>query len=199
MDKAKIPVPVKLENADETRKALYGGISDVRKEAIISDKPIDAAQEAPPPVMGTAQDIPVVPDLQITDDDKKTFVRSVLGNRPFSKTYVLFGSVRVVLTDRTPDATLEMYNAAVKEAQPDTADWPAALNRHCLAYTLTEMEIDRKVEKQAQLPVNMEYLKKLPRPLYLALLDVSDAFEQLVNVLVDKAQDRDFWRAGGSS
>lgn len=198
MDKAKIPVPVKLENADEARKAMYGGISEVRQEA--RGDAVKAAEC--PPTMGVAQDIPVLADdtPQITDEDKKSFVRSVLGNRPFSKTFMLFGTVRVVFTDRVPDATIEMYNAAVKETPTDSPDWFSTLNRYCLAYTLTEIEIERKIDKlQMTASDKMDYLKKLSRPLYLALLDVSDDFEQLVNALVDKAQDRDFWQAGGSS
>jgi hypothetical protein len=217
MERAKIPTPVRLEDADEARKAMYGGIANVRKEFKKDSDPlpepveevagpgeeVTGQPEAPPPSLGVAQD-PESSEvkLEISDDDKHSFVRSILGGRAFSKTYVLFDVVKATFTDRTPDKTLSMYEQAKTEAVFDTPEWTVVFNKYYLASTLTALELDKdKGEPMGteDLKAKIEQLKKLPRPLYLALLDAADNFERLVDALVDKAQDRDFWKAGGST
>jgi hypothetical protein len=205
MEKAKIPTPVRLEDADEARKAMYGGIAGVRdefdKDKAPLPEPEETTQEKAPPIMGEAQNPETEAAVDVSDEDKRAFVRSILGGRAFTKTYVLFGAVTAVFTDRTPDKTLKMYEQVKTEADYATHEWPAAFTAHCLASTLTALEIDRKAEimNVDDLKPKIERLKQLPRPLYLALLDTAENFEHLVDLLVDKAQDRDFWLAGGST
>jgi hypothetical protein len=203
MDKAKIPTPVRLEDADEARKVMYGGITDVRKEFKKEDELLpEPVEEVAPTPIGVAQDIPeeAGPILEIAEEDKRSFVRSILGGRPFSKTYILFDVVKATFIDRTPDKTISMYEQAKAEANFDSPEWSAVFNRYYLASTLTTLTIDNKAEQMDtdNLKAKIVRLKELPRPLYLALLDAAENFERLVDVLVDKAQDRDFWKAGGS-
>jgi hypothetical protein len=72
----------------------------------------------------------------------------------------------------------------------------------CLASTLRE--IKRPDGRAGFLPTDdwkarLEELRKLPRPLYEALIATSRNFEALVNKMVEKARDPDFWPAGGNA
>jgi len=184
----KIPDPVPLAKVDAERQKIYGGL-----------KPVDAI----PPQL-----IPVKPIQEATSEhveDKKEFVRSILGRTSFTKKYTLFGRVNVKMATRTVLQTEKLYEltAHVPEAERDS--W---FNRFSLLSTLKSV-IDSTHGNYFDVPENLlegnwqelvdKFLLTMPLPMYSALIDVSASFEKLVEDLTEKAAEPGFWPTVGPS
>jgi hypothetical protein len=212
--KPKIPEVVDLKDADPERKELYGKAAEVfteeRRKALSEAAP-GAKQPDPGEVFfpgiqaGAPPEAPAVPEkkpeIEVAEEDKRAFVRSLLADRSFEKCYLLFGGqVEVVLVDRTTVETDRLFDWLDKIE--DESAWSLEADRMCLASTLRE--IKRPDGRTGFLPTDdwmtrLEELRKLPRPLYEALIETSRNFEALVNQMVLKARDPDFWPAGGNA
>ena len=208
--KANIPAPVPVEQLDDARKKEYGELIKANNDL---EKPID--EGALPTV---SPGLPVAakeekPKWFPTEEDKKVFLRSVLGGHNFSKTYVLFGSINAYFEDRSVELTETMYEkldedikaGRIKVSEGDDDTWETWAERYVLACTLrlvkdTSAGAPSKGEAfEAPTDFFERYraLIKRPRPVYQALMEAARCFEALLKVLIDAAQESDFWKSGG--
>jgi hypothetical protein len=209
---AQIPPTVGLSDADPERQQLYGEAGKVfteeRNKALAAKAAGDAperkmfvpgqAEEEQPPEPESA---PAKPEIEVDEADKRAFVRSILGDKTFEKVYPLFGGeVEVTFVDRT-SAQMEQLLLTLDSVAND-ATWAKEADIGALCSSLRE--IKTKEGRKSFLPTDdyaarKQELDKLPRPLYEALLDTSRNFETLINHMIEKARDSDFWQAGGSA
>jgi hypothetical protein len=214
VQKPKIPEIVDIKDADPDRKELYGKAGEVfteeRRKALSSassgtEVPAPGEVFVPGGQAGVPPESPPVvekkAEIEIAEEDKRAFVRSLLADRSFEKPYLLFGGqVEVVLVDRTTVETDKLFDQLDKIE--DESVWSLEADRMCLASTLREI---KRPDGRSSFPPTDDWhgrwgeLRKLPRPLYEALIETSRNFEALVNQMVLKARDPDFWPAGGSA
>lgn len=143
---------------------------------------------------------PIVKDFaEPTDEDKQAFVRTIFGNKTFTKEFTLFGEMKVILADRTAAQTEDMYKQLEKldPAPASPEEWGVELERYLAAMTVKS--IDGKELDGTDLKTKAKSLMELSRPLYVAVLDASRTFERMVEFLASRAQDKDFWKAGGAA
>jgi hypothetical protein len=212
--KPKIPEIVDIKDTDPDRKELYGKAGEVfteerRKALSEAAAAADLANPGKVFIPGVQAGAPPEappepekkPEIEVAEEDKRAFVRSLLADRSFEKPYLLFGGqVEVVLVDRTTVETDKLFDWLDKIE--DESAWSQEADRMCLASTLRE--IKRPDGRNSYTPTDdwmtrLEELRKLPRPLYEALIETSRNFEALVNRMVEKARDPDFWPAGGNA
>ena len=151
-----------------------------------------------------------------TDDDKREFVRAVLANKPYEKTYALFGDVRATFVDRAPLGGARI----LKELEADTGgnrlprltydsgpnrrlDEERWYCRYLLALTLRKVvtktaKVDYPAPAEGALFDRVMELTKLPRPLFEGLYAAVLQFDELTAALIEKATSPDFWTTGGS-
>ena len=208
----KIADTVVLSRADVERQKEYGELAQVQAELTeVDNTKLDlegdgqAAARAPVPAVD-----PVFSEFSgASHDDKTSFVRAILGDKPFSKTYTLFGVVAVKFNSRTGDATESVYqtltddSAGGKISTDNAALWQLWLDRYMLASTLVEIKQVGLAAKTyvdtGNLHDRVRVLLELAQPLFHAILGASRDFEALVSHLTENAQHPDFWPAGGST
>jgi hypothetical protein len=215
----KIPETVDLKDADPERRELYGKAAQVFTEErrksmeLASGGPagsggmnssgmfVPGGETAPEQPKTEEPEKPVEPE--IADEDKRAFVRAILSDRVFEKLYPLFGGqVEVTFVDRSTEETDKIFDRLGKVNLLDEDAWSAEADILCLCSTLREIKTP---EGRKSFPPTDDYtarraeLRKLPRPLYEALIDTSRNFEELINHLIIKARKPDFWPAGGNA
>ncbi len=201
----KIPTPVPLDQADPERQKLYKDLASVDAKL---PEPVEV--DTAPPI-----GIPPPPDpdldeqyYQPTEDDKRAFVRSVLGGRSFEKKFLLFGVVEAQFVDRTTETTEQLYgqfeaDSIAGKIQTSTDEaWASWLERYNLASTLRQFKDDAGIKsypQQLNLNERVTELMKINKPLYQALMQAGRRFEAIVSTLTAKAHEPDFWKTGGAS
>jgi len=166
-------------------------------------QPIEGIGDAPslPPQGGTAY----------SEEDKKSFVRAILGSQPFAKPYTLFGGIRVTFVDAPAEAYGMLPTVikadmtaglAPKLGQDDDANELVA--RYLAALTVRDILGPNakpiKAFKEPDLTKLNERVKELlelPRPLFLAVVNAAMDFDSLINGLVERAAVANFWQTGG--
>lgn len=206
---AKIPEVVDIKDADPDRKELYGKVAPVFAEERRKAQMFVPGTAVGPDVaeQSSAPDTPPEPpkpkEPEVPEEDKRAFVRSILANRVFEKVYPLFGGqIEVTFVDRTTAETDKVFERLGKVNLLDEDGWSAEADMLCLCSTLREI---KQADGRNSFPPTDDYetrkadVKKLPRPLYEALVGASRDFEELINHLIAKARASDFWPAGGSA
>lgn len=228
MPGTKLPEVIPLERTDSERQKTYSGLVNARdaelagKLDLSDDAPLPTAPKAPELTTGETDPEPnipppVKPDLDElkwtpTADDKKEFVRSVLGMKPFTKIVELFnGEVKLFFEDRTFEETENLYAAMSNDAAVNTiatgtdeayAVWEA---RYKLASTLRKVAMGRKDVVFAPADKYFDRFNEIKdalgkaRGLLSAVLDASACFEAITFKLTNAAQDRSFWKTAGAS
>ena len=215
-----IPQPVPLEQLDAARQSEYAALAEANKK-------LEGKLEEPAakPAVRSAG-IPFVPEVSPpdevapkkepnpwdpTDEDKKSFVRSILGGKNYEKSYTLFGSVKVVFGDRDVDLTEKMYDQLEADGKTDTQkihvdtdeQWSVWAERYMLGATLRSVTMEKTPAKTFAPPEvfhdRFKELSAYPRPLYQALMETARIFELHIRELVSKAQDANFWKTGGAN
>lgn len=186
-NKPVIAKPIPLDQVDPDRQREYGGLTTA--PATIS---VDSLEEKPPEPL---------------DEDKKEFVRAILGNVPFGKTYVIYGSIKVSFLTRAVMITEKLYEELRGMPTVKTKEeWELWERRFKLLSTLSAV-VDAKSVPIYNPPKTLlegkwqegaeKYLLSLPAPLYQALLNVSEGFESYVSNLIESADKPDFWPTVG--
>jgi len=200
---AKIPPTVDLKDTDPDRQELYGKAGKVfteerRKAKEAREGQVFVPEDQPEP--GESYKEPEKkPEIEVDEADKRAFVRSILGDKAFEKLYALFGGeVEVTFVDRTSEE-MDRILAQLEKIEDETK-WSQEADVACLCSSLRE--IKSKEGRKSYPPTDKmddraAELKKLPRPLWETLLDTSRNFETLVNHMIEKSRDPDFWQAGG--
>jgi hypothetical protein len=197
-----VPKPVDVASLPEEQRKLYEGLETVAEKLPDLPEQPPAGGYVPPPE----------PDLDEAyyrpdEDDKRAFVRALLGGKQFEKRFKLFNAIEVTLLDRSTEHTEMLFNQLEVDANQDriktgTDDqWITWNERYCLATTLRIYK-DGSGEK-GYLPTDklherVQELMKLPKPVYQALLQTSRRFEIIVQTLTRRAHDKDFWLTGGA-
>ena len=199
----KIPSAVPLDQADGAKQALYGPLAAAQSELSQNPGSAELATESAPAVYVTAA---AASDSEVTNQDKKDFVRCLLGSYPFKKEYKLFGSVTVTLEDSGTEATEALYTGLWeldKKQHFSDAEFELHKRRRLLAQELKQVKIGANPAQQftAELTIEERLLKlmEFQKPLYRALLQTSEQFEQLVEQLTSKALDPNFWKTDGGA
>lgn len=141
----------------------------------------------------------------VSDEDKLAFVESILGGRPYSKIYKLFGgSVLAEFQDRSVGDSEQIYKQLDEDYEKgeikSDEQWQVALERYQMACGLVSLNMSKSksaVNVSGSFQERLSTLIKLPQPIYRALMETSRKFENDVNLMVEKAGDSDFWAAGG--
>lgn len=182
----RIPTPVPLAQTDPERQKIYGDLT--------------AEPAAAPPVMRSPEPL----KISASEDEKREFVRSILGKVAYEKEYTLFGRIRVKFASRSIKESERMFEEAAKIDK--TEDRNCWLRRFQLFSCLREV-MDPEAGNYYDVPKNLldgewrenieRFLLNLPAPVYQALMGVSDEFEKHVKELVSAAAKPGFWPTVG--
>jgi len=186
-DKPSIPQPVDLKDTDPERQKLYGKLTEMTEEEI------DTSEEKGHAIPPVEEEVPAA--KKATEEDKKEFLRSVMGGSRYVKTYVLFGSIKAVFADRTTEITEDLFRR-LSESTLNQEGKEIFFDRLLLAAQLTQLGKDSYVG--ADVDENIKRILKLSKPLYQAVMAACRDFEAHVAYLTDHAQDADFWKPGGA-
>ena len=152
-------------------------------------------------------------EVEPTKDDLKDFLRSVMGGEVYTKTYGLFdNNIRVCFRTRTGveeqqiKATLrERLNSGQIVNSADLVSTSRQLNFACslqsFSSPLVQLEFAPDLVNQETLEADPAFLSlaqlrvnKLPSQMQQMLLRQFDLFSELVELLLAKATDQDFWK-----
>ena len=167
------PPGKKSLNADELKNLVDGPLSQAAKvlggESESSTAPV--VIEAP-----AVAEIEAEP-FDVSDEDKKKYIRSLLGQEPFTKVYDLFGgTLKVAFRTRTSEEARQILAASAP------ARFDARVDRSLLAVEL--------MSDQGPAPVLLGTLDDVAASaVYAAFKD----FELLCDELFRKANDPHFW------
>ncbi len=197
--KGNIAKPVPLAAADKKQQDIYMPLA----AALAEEGGVSA--EPPDPALLPAE--PPASPWEPSEDDKKNFVRTLLGGGQYEKTYRLFnGMVVATFKDRTTQQCEDLY-AVLRSQQEmnafpesDYALWEA---RYHLAATLCKLELDGRrtadLAYPTELPNRITELMEHPSPLYQALMAASDHFERHLNLMIGSARTDSFWQTDGTA
>jgi hypothetical protein len=204
--KPKIPTTVPLSQADDERKKIYAPLANWQDDKPPMEPP--GPPESGPPPEPTDPTGPPRPEISL--NDRKAFLASLLGGTRYTKRYPLYGTYEMVLEDRTTEETEIMYGQlALDEAQgllKSDEEWAVRLERYQLALQLRAIHGLKDGERYPALDLNagpgkvfaerLSVFMKMPKPLYQGLMAALRSFEAEVAELTDKALDESFWKAG---
>ena len=191
----KIAEPIPLESTSSAKQSLYQPLVQARLEELGGVVP-EPEPTSPIPVD------PVEPDMT----DRQAFLRAVLGDKPYEKTYKLFSDgLEVTMVDRAAKATEKLYEDLRKQEATEKLsdqDWNTWETRYILASTLRKVRFKGATVKEYDVPADLKgralELLEFSKPVYLALVSASRLFEQQVQIMTERAGDVGFWKADGS-
>lgn len=226
MPGAKIAETVALADAPASKQKEYGGLVEAREadiagkltlpdSAVKSTGPLLVLDVAEPDLTPHA---PLTPenreeDWTPTTEDKKDFVRALLGMRPFEKVFELFGGeVKILFQDRTFSETEALFTSMGTDSESGVIStmskeaeevWET---RYKLATTLRKVTVSKKehIFPIADLKPHDRYqeIAKVfdgSEPLMAAINRASQDFEAIVFKLTGLAQDKSFWKTDGAN
>lgn len=208
----KVPKVVPLNAADEERKEVYGTLADVRAEELGGKLAIDGPEaeatpgpvEPPiePPTVELPPEEPPRDFAAPSEDDKKEYMRCVLGERSYAKTYDLFGGVlQASLQEREIGETEKMFStldAYIREQKLPIEQYDLWLERFQLATNLRILTFGkRQVELEPDLVKRLTQILTLKNATYRALMETGRTFERHIQIMAENALDPNFWVAGG--
>ena len=192
----KIAEPIPLESTSSAKQSLYQPLVQARLEELGGIPPTPSDVTIPTIVN------PNEPDMQ----DRQAFLRAVLGDKPYEKTYKLFSDgLEVTMVDRAAKATEKLYEDLRKQEATEKLsdqDWNTWETRYILASTLRKVRFKGATVKEYDVPADLKgralELLEFSKPVYLALVSASRLFEQQVQIMTERAGDVGFWKADGS-
>jgi hypothetical protein len=147
-----------------------------------------------------------------TDEDKQEFLRSVLGNRRYQKTYDLFGGqLSVTMIELTPQEEDQIFSAlavAQSEGKILTEDsWMLFYERMRMAYSVkkvaggpTSYSRDPDAEDLDVITVDSlpEYVNRFKgATTFRAIMQVSRLFRTQMELMLEASLAPDFWTTAG--
>jgi len=229
----KIAPTVDLKEADGERREKYGTLEKMKEGLPTQGEVREIAPEnrtenipfPDHPAKGTPVRAPEIeedretmrqvlrPKDDPTDEDRRTFMRSVLAGKRYKRIYKLFGGeMSATLEDRSTTETELMY-ATLEADKPSENDGDMLLERYQLALQLRSVDLKgqspayqagtleegTEPAQQEAMRERVTQIMKLPKPTYQALMEVVRRFEDHVAYLTERALDTDFWKAGGGA
>lgn len=205
----KIAPVIPITSAPAEKQAEYAEFVKALEQ--VPSQRLEEAPEVVESVRDTPLLVPIVDtdSAEPTDEDKAEFVRSILGDFDYRKSFVLFGAVSAVFTDRSVELTERMYEQLDKDSEDklgiDSEEGYAVwLDRYIAAATLVRLEYPEKKilndldqNDTSNLYERAKKIMSLPKPMYTAVLETSRTFDTHVGRLVERAQDENFWQTDG--
>jgi hypothetical protein len=147
-----------------------------------------------------------------TDEDKQNFLRAVLGNRRYEKTYALFGGQLLVtlveLTPKEEDQIFSSLAAGQLTQQINTEeDWMVAFERLRMIHSIKKVSAggavytrdadseDLDVVTVDSIPEHVNRFKGATT--FRAIMQVSRLFRTQLELMLEAALSPDFWIVGG--
>ncbi len=209
--KPKIPETVPLRQASRERQELYAPLAEMDRTDPEADG-VPAASRAenipfPKPAPELAPEAPQEPEAvqpEIPVEDRQAFLASVLAHKPYTKTYTLFGQVRVTFRDRTPSQVEQIQAELNTSGIGELPEVEQAIleERMVLAVELAHLDYGKTGEPLQEPEAGQirkradDLLGRFAKPLYQALLETCREFDRHVSELTRRALDKDFWQAG---
>ena len=177
-------------------------------------KEIKSAQPREKKVVPILKEEPALPSTavvqkepSITDQDKEDFLKSVLGDQPFTKEIKLYGgSFKMVLKTLSVSENQEIFNQITTDRNKGLADstdsYFVTLSLYRLALSL--ISIDDKTftfevgEDETKLEAGKKYFDKWNGHKLGAIIEAYNGFQDTVAYLATKASDQSFWKAAES-
>ena len=153
-------------------------------------------------------------EAEPTDADKQEFLRCVLANKRYSKTYKLFGSmIEVTMTELVPAEEdfifAELSRAQAVGAVNTEADWSTLFERLHMAYCTTKMSHAgkdtqyRDPDKSDKISYDVieQYIHErfCGDTIYRAVMHAMRLFRLQLERMLDKVTDSDFWTGDGQA
>jgi len=159
---------------------------------------------------------PIAVEAEPTEDDRRRFLRSTLGNQPYKKTYDLFdGEIKMEMTDLSPAEEEQLFatlNKLVAEEQITTqADWETAHDKLRMAFHMEKIVFpgDKPPAGTKALYIRGKSdmgIKEVDSfisaafgssTIYRSVMHVTRVFMSHLEQLLEAVLRPDFWEAGG--
>ena len=152
---------------------------------------------------------PLDADAAPTDDDKREFIRCLLGDQPYMKEYELFnGMIKIRLRDLSPAQEDQLFaEMAIAQRNGKIAtedDWDIMLDRLRMVACSDSLmwagkEICGAIDPKKGLYIASESLLQSFKgaTTYRALLRIVRVFRRHLQILMERAMDPDFWEVDG--
>lgn len=152
-----------------------------------------------------------VPQVEVTQAEKETFLEAVLMDQPFQLSFPIFGGrANVVIRSRQAWQTERAYKmvaASARKAKSEGTpfDSMVQLQKYCIMYGLVsfgEREMPPSPEKSASQEdidawVEDQFGKSMSNNMWLTLVQVFHTFTQKEKLLLENVANEDFWNPAG--
>lgn len=145
-----------------------------------------------------------------TEDDKREFLRCVLGGTLYTKRYEMYGGLFVMeLHDIHPSYEDVIFTTLAKEVAEGRIttedDWSTALDRLRLVTNVSMVRLAKNAPVKCSVPEGAELLPLVGErmqtfpttALFRAALQTVRVFMRHLELILDRALDPDFWEVGG--
>jgi hypothetical protein len=179
------PEPEVLERAQQILDRAADGSED--PQVTVGDQPLPGESA-------------VHTDRSLTAGQKLAFLAHILGDQPYSRTYQLLAG-RLTLTFSTISATLDSALASLASAESaDRTHRRALYTNYLLAACLSRVQEGEQVSEPRifrsdtpDLRAYQSWFNSLNREQYLVILQAFRTFRRELDLMMDKADDPDFW------
>ncbi len=193
----------KVKQATTEELAAVGGPVNVEEfqktfdkaAEILGGKVVDDKKAEKPKVEPLSQNI--------TEEDKKSYIRSLLAKERFTKTFSIFGgSLSLTFQSRTVREKQMLATDAVKLVMPDNE--ATQILKIILSLSKIVLSTGEKFQHTEEIGVTTiidnskyaaisKYLNDASDIQYAAIIDVFEEFESICDELYRRATDTDFW------
>lgn len=148
-----------------------------------------------------------------TIEERQEFIRCMLGNKPYTKAFELFGgAVKLKMVDLTPSQTDWLFSQLATDQQlgviKTVDDWNTELDRYRMLYMTSELTWGDKITQPHKEAMTCgagkhrealnDFLQRFKSTVpYRAMLQAARIFQRHLDKLAEGALDSDFWEAGG--
>lgn len=148
----------------------------------------------------------IAEDAEPTDEDTQSFMRSVLGDKPYEREYPLFGGLYVVtmidLAAKDEDKIFAELSKDQKTGKVSTEeDWELQLTRYQAVKNVCKISQSGKDEVsdpfKGTFAKGVAKLCQLNSTLYRGVMRTVRVFRRHLEILVENSLRPDFWKAGG--
>ncbi len=170
-------------------------------------------EELPEPEQDPAE-LAIEEAAEPTIEERQEFIRCMLGNKPYERTFELFGGViRLKMVDLTP-ADMDILFSHLADDQRNGViqtvdDWNTELDRYRMFWMTRELTWGEEIlqpqqeamdnsAKKHRVALNAFLLRFTSSVPYRAVLRATRIFQRHLDKLTEGALDSDFWEAGGS-
>lgn len=138
--------------------------------------------------------------IEVSEEDKKSYLRTLLSTERFNKEYALFGGkISVKFQTRTVKEN-ERINTVFKGVTiPEKTREMHRFLTSMVHLTIEGKEPIRGIEKRSGGKFDFSFFDDMDDVLYYALLHAFRQFEELCDTLFRKANDANFWTGTGGA